>query len=112
MAWSTSGPRYDESPNEWLVERHQREIAPLLRRRRLFAESSNFVLYDFWNQHGAVDENVYAYSNRSENGRAIVLFHNHYGTTRGTIHRSTTVMNKATGSMQQKSSQRGASSAL
>ena len=95
--------RYDESPNEWLVERHQREIAPLLRRRRLFAESSNFVLYDFWNQHGTVDENVYAYSNRSENGRAIVLFHNHYGTTRGTIHRSTTVMNKATGSMQQKS---------
>ena len=94
--------RYDESPNEWLVERHQREIAPLLRRRRLFAESSDFVLYDFWNQHGSVDENVYAYSNRSADGRALVLFHNHYGTTRGTIHRSTGIMNKASGMMQQK----------
>lgn len=94
--------RYDESPNEWLVERHQREIAPLLRRRRLFAESSDFVLYDFWNQDGRVDENVYAYSNRSADGRAIVLFHNHYGTTRGTIHRSTSIMNKSTGGMYQK----------
>jgi glycosidase len=94
--------RYDESPNEWLVERHQREIAPLLRRRRLFAESSDFVLYDFWNQHGTVDENVYAYSNRSTDGRALVLFHNHYGTTRGTIHRSTGIMNKTSGMMQQK----------
>jgi hypothetical protein len=33
-------PRYDETPTSWLVERHEREIAPLLKRRSLFAESS------------------------------------------------------------------------
>jgi glycosidase len=95
--------RYDEYPNEDLVARHQREIAPLLRQRRLFAESSDFVLYDFWNESGRVDENVFAYSNRSEDGRAIVIFNNHFGVTRGTIHRSTNYMNKATGMLQTKS---------
>jgi hypothetical protein len=35
-------PRYDENADPWMVERHEREIAPLLKRRRLFAESSNF----------------------------------------------------------------------
>ena len=35
-----------------------------------FAESNNFVLYDFWNEHGTVDENVFAYSNVS-GGRAL-----------------------------------------
>jgi hypothetical protein len=37
-------PRYDETPTPWLVERHEREIAPLLKRRWLFAESGNFLL--------------------------------------------------------------------
>ena len=64
-------PRYDETPDPWLVERHEREIAPLLKRRWLFAESSNFLLYDFFQANGAVDENVFAYSNRNgERARA------------------------------------------
>ena len=62
-------PRYDETPDHWLVERHEREIAPLLKRRWLFAESSNFLLYDFFEASGSVDENVFAYSNRN-GGRA------------------------------------------
>ena len=41
-------PRYEENPDRWLVERHEREIAPLLKRRWLFAESGNFLLYDFF----------------------------------------------------------------
>jgi hypothetical protein len=48
-------PRYDETPNRWLVERHEREIAPLLKRRWLFAESTNFLLYDFFLDSGTVD---------------------------------------------------------
>ena len=43
-------PRYEENPDRWLVERHEREIAPLLKRRWLFAESSNFLLYDFFSR--------------------------------------------------------------
>ncbi len=94
-------PRYDETPNDWLVERHQREIAPLLHQRKLFAESDHFLLYDLWRPDGIVDENVFAYSNRSGDQRALVLFNNNYGSTSGTIHHSTNFADKATGSLRQ-----------
>ena len=78
-------PRYEENPDHWLVDRHEREIAPLLRRRWLFAESSNFLLYDFYEHTGSVDENVFAYSNRNGTESALVVFNNRYGTAHGTI---------------------------
>ncbi len=94
--------RYEEWPNEDLVARHQREIAPLLKNRALFAESNNFVLYDFWTGDGSVDENVFAYSNQRGDGRAVVLFNNHYGTTRGTIQTSAATMDKGSGELRQR----------
>ncbi|HTV05706.1 MAG TPA: alpha-amylase family glycosyl hydrolase [Acidobacteriaceae bacterium] len=93
--------RMDESPNEDLIARHQREIAPLLKRRWLFAESTHFVLYDFWTGHGTVDENVFAYSNRQGDQRAVILYNNSYGTTHGTIHVSAAAMDKASGMLRQ-----------
>ncbi len=78
-------PRYEENANPWLVERHDREVAPLLKRRWLFAESSNFLLYDFFEPSGSVDENVFAYSNRTGGESAVVVYNNRYGTTHGTI---------------------------
>jgi len=94
--------RLDESPNDDLVARHQREIAPLLKSRHLFAGSSDFFLYDFWTGDGTVDENVYAYSNRVGHERAIVLFNNRYGSTRGTIHTSAESMDKFSGGLRSK----------
>ena len=93
--------KLDEYPNEGLVARHQHDIAPLLKRRYLFAESTNFVLYDFWNEHGAVDENVFVYSNRVGDQRSLVFFNNIYGSTRGSIHTSVASMNKASGQLEQ-----------
>ena len=95
--------KMNEYPNDDLVARHQHEIAPLLKNRRLFAESTNFVLYDFWNDHGTVDENVFAYSNRHHGQRAIILYNNSYGSTRGTIHFSAGFVDKATGYLRQRS---------
>jgi len=94
-------PRYDESPDHWLVERHEREIAPLLKRRWLFAESSNFLLYDFFQASGSVDENVFAYSNRNGNERALVIYNNRYGTANGTIDFSAAYADKAHGQLRQ-----------
>ena len=94
--------RMDEQPNEGLAARHQHEIAPLLKRRHVFAESANFVMYDFWTEHGTVDENVFAYSNRSGNDRALILYNNTYGSTRGTIHTSVASMDKYTGQLRQR----------
>jgi glycosidase len=94
--------RMDEYPNEGLVARHQQDIAPLLKNRPLFAESANFVLYDFWTDHGTVDENVFAYSNRLGHQRSLILYNNRYGSTRGTIHYSAAFMDKGSGELRQK----------
>jgi glycosidase len=94
-------PRYDETPDRWLVERHEREIAPLLRRRWLFAESSNFLLYDFYQDSGKVDENVFAYSNRKDGERALVVYNNRYGAAHGTIDFSAAYADKGAGQLRQ-----------
>ncbi|MDR3772938.1 MAG: alpha-amylase family glycosyl hydrolase [Terracidiphilus sp.] len=94
-------PRYDETPNHWLVERHEREIAPLLKRRWLFAESSNFLMYDFYLEGGRVDENVFAFSNRNGSERALVIYNNRFSTTRGTIDFSAAYADKGAGCLRQ-----------
>jgi glycosidase len=100
-------PRYEENPNQDLVARHMREIAPLLKNRSLFAESSNFLLYDFWTEHGNVDENVFAYSNQRGDQRVLVIFHNRYGQTKGTIHHSAAYADKGSGELRRRSLHEG-----
>jgi len=95
--------KMEEWPNEGLVARHQREIAPLLKDRHIFAESGNFVLYDFWTGDGTVNENVFAYSNRHGGQRAVILYNNSYGSTGGTIHMSVGSMDKGSGELRQRS---------
>jgi glycosidase len=102
-------PRYDESPDQWLIERHDREIAPLLKKRWLFAESSNFLLYDFFTASGNVDENVYAYSNRNGGERVLVVYNNRYGTTHGTIDYSAAYADKGAGGLRQQRLREGLS---
>ena len=96
-------PRMTEWPDQHLVERHQREIAPLLKKRYIFAESTNFVLYDFWTGYGTVNENVFAFSNRFGDERSVVFYNNSYNSTSGTIHISAADMDKATGELRQRS---------
>ncbi len=95
--------RLKEHPNQGLIERYNREITPLLKSRHMFAESTNFVLYDFWNEHGAVDENVLAYSNRSGDERALIVYNNVYESTRGTLHISAASVDKGSGELRQRS---------
>ena len=100
-------PRMTEWPDESLVARHQAEIAPLLKKRYIFAESANFVLYDFWTSYGTVNENVFAYSNRNGDERSVVFYNNAYTSTSGTVHISAADMDKATGELRQRSLSEG-----
>jgi hypothetical protein len=95
--------RMEEHPNEGLIAGHYHHIAPLLKNRALFAESANFVMYDFWTGNGTVDENVFAYSNRLHDQRALIVYNNRYGNTHGTIHVSAAFMEKQSGEMRQRS---------
>ncbi len=80
---------YHETPNQWMIERHEREIFPLMKKRYLFSHVSNFWLYDFINGFGNVDENVFAYSNMEYGERAIVFYNNKFQDASGTIFNST-----------------------
>ncbi len=84
----------DEQPDPGLVERHEREIFPLLRQRYLFAGVDNFLLYDFFTPEGHVNEDVFAYSNRAGDARALVLYHNKYASARGWIRTSAAYLAK------------------
>ncbi|MGZ8513921.1 MAG: alpha-amylase family glycosyl hydrolase, partial [Candidatus Limnocylindrales bacterium] len=75
----------DEQPDGGLVERHEREIFPLLHRRAWFAEARDFLLYDLLTDHGAVDEHVLAYSNGTGRQRSLVLYHDRFASTHGAI---------------------------
>ena len=79
---------WNEKPDPYLMERHEREIFPLLHRRRLFAEVEHFLLYDFYASDGYVNEDVFAYSNRSGDDRALIVYHNRYAEARGWVRMS------------------------
>ncbi|HEV3486561.1 MAG TPA: alpha-amylase family glycosyl hydrolase, partial [Vicinamibacterales bacterium] len=75
----------DETPDADLIARHEREIFPLLHRRHLFAEVDDFALYDFYTADGAVNEVVFAFSNRRDGVRSLVVYHNRFADTAGWI---------------------------
>jgi glycosidase len=74
---------WNEPGNPGLAARHEREIFPLLRRRHLFSGVEGFLLYDFYAPDGRVNEDVFAYSNRSGEARGLVLYNNRYADARG-----------------------------
>ncbi|MDD2365596.1 MAG: alpha-amylase family glycosyl hydrolase [Desulfuromonadaceae bacterium] len=78
---------WDEQVDEGLVRGHEMWIFPLLRKRWLFSGSENFMLYDFLAGEN-IDENVFAYSNRVDKNRALILFHNNHSKTSGWIKES------------------------
>ncbi|MDR0321644.1 MAG: alpha-amylase [Treponema sp.] len=79
----------DEQPDGYLVDRHEHEIFPLMKRRSLFSGSAMFRIYDLYCSGGSVNENVFAYSNRAwingRDERALIFFNNSYYETSGWI---------------------------
>ena len=88
-------PRWAEEPDEALVQRHERQLFPLLHRRGSFAEVDRFLLYDLVDDHGTVDENVFAYSNEVGGEKSLVIFHNTFAETRGRLRGSTAKLVRA-----------------
>jgi hypothetical protein len=78
-------PRLDEKPDEDMVALHEEKLAPLLKRRSLFADVSAFSFYDFRKWNGLVNENVFAFSNSSYGEHGLVLYHNQFAKTAGWI---------------------------
>ena len=96
-------PKWDEQPDEGLIRGHEWKIFPLLHQRHVFADVENFLLYDLYRADGSVDENVFAYSNRSGEQRGMIVYHNRFADTRGWIKTSAAYIDKASGDLRQKS---------
>jgi hypothetical protein len=76
---------WDEHEDNYLIDRHNREIFPILKKRHIFSEVENFVLYDFISTNGYVNDNVYAYSNGFGEEKALVLYNNKFEEAKGRI---------------------------
>ncbi len=88
-------PMWDEQVDAYLVSRHEREIFPLLHRRHLFSDVEHFELYDFFTADGAVCEDVFAFSNRHAEARALVIYHNKFAEVAGWIRASVAALRPA-----------------
>jgi glycosidase len=92
----------DEEPDGYLVDRHEQEIFPLMKRRALFSGSSEFRLYDLYTEGGSINENVFAYSNRiwthDKWERALIFYNNSYYETAGWINVSDPAIPQGDGS--------------
>jgi glycosidase len=85
---------WEEIPDQYLIERHDREIFPLLHKRYLFAGVEHFLLYDFVTVEGHVNEDVFAYSNRYGNELGLFVFNNKNAIAKGWIRTSVTYLAK------------------
>ena len=74
----------DEQPDRWLIERHEREIVPLLHRRGDFAEARDFLLYDVAARRRRASTSTCS-PTRTGRGpsRSLVVYHNRYAETVG-----------------------------
>lgn len=84
----------NEVPDNDLVKRHYREIFPLAKKRYLFADVENFNLFDLYKDDGAVNENVFAYTNSVGVEHALVIYNNAYEATYGTLRMSAGFLHK------------------
>jgi hypothetical protein len=91
----------DEKPDQYLVDRHEREIFPLMKKRHIFSGSSDFCLYDLVSTEGTISENVFAYSNRCGDERALVFYNNAYNRVFGWIHRGAVAIPQKDGTFRQ-----------
>ncbi|MDR1899902.1 MAG: alpha-amylase, partial [Treponema sp.] len=93
----------DEKPDPYLVDRHEREIFPLMKKRSLFSGSADFRLFDLYTQDGQVGENVFAYTNRLWDEKALVFYNNSYYETSGWIRQSSPAIPQGDGRFRQDS---------
>ncbi|MBL8063170.1 MAG: alpha-amylase [Anaerolineales bacterium] len=95
-------PKWEETQDDGLIQAHDWRIFPLLHRRFLFADVENFLLFDLYQPNGSVDENVFAYSNRHNDERGLVIYHNKFADTKGWVKNSAATLDKGSGKLNQR----------
>lgn len=84
---------HNETPDYGLIQHHERIVFPVAKKRYMFAGATYFRLFDCYN-HGAVNEQVFAYTNRYGNEVALFLYNNQYHGSSGTLTESAQYLSK------------------
>jgi glycosidase len=100
---------WEEIEDQDLISRHEREIFPLLKKRYLFSEVKNFILFDLIGPEGYVIEDVYVFTNQSGGEKALVLYNNRYERSIGWIKFSSASAHKSENGFRQFSLSQGLS---
>ncbi len=74
----------DEQPDLGFIDHHNAQISPLLHKRVVFSDVENFAILEFETSTG-LNDNVYAFSNRHNNERALIVYNNSHSSTRGQL---------------------------
>lgn len=91
---------WDENPDQWLVERHEKEVVPILKKRYLFSSVDNFLLYDLLDYNGHVNENVFAFSNKAGHEKSLTVYNNKFADASGWLKMSTSYKDPSNGLVQ------------
>ncbi|MBI4726723.1 alpha-amylase [candidate division TA06 bacterium] len=75
----------NETEDQGLMERHQREIFPLLKKRYLFSGVEQFAFYDAVSDQGHIHSDIFAYSNGRGQERVLFIYNNRYQRAAGWI---------------------------
>ena len=96
-------PLINERPDVNLIKRHEKFIFPLLKKRKLFTGIENFAMYDFQTKSRRVNQNVFAFSNRTADESVLVIYNNKRRGTNGWLKMSTGIVDQQTGMIHQRS---------
>ncbi|MBF9015267.1 MULTISPECIES: alpha-amylase family glycosyl hydrolase [unclassified Oceanispirochaeta] len=80
---------FNEEEDRELLDRHEREIYPLMKKRLIFAGAKQFHLFDYIVQE-KVNEDVYAFCNSRDQDQVLVFYNNSNTLTEGRIFRECT----------------------
>jgi len=75
----------NETEDPGLMERHQREIFPLLKKRHLFSGVDQFAFYDAVSEQGHIHSDIFAYSNGQGPEQALFIYNNRLQSVAGWI---------------------------
>jgi hypothetical protein len=75
----------NEAEDAGLMERHQREIFPLLKKRHLFSGVEQFAFYDAVSEQGHTLSDVFAYSNGRDGEMVLFIYNNRFQAASGWI---------------------------
>jgi len=85
---------WNEKEDKELIANHKKIITPLMKKRYLFSEIENFVFYDFIDERGNIIEDVFVYSNGTEEEKVLVVYNNRFNNYKGIIKSSVQFIKK------------------